>query len=274
MPGNLLEIKDLTVSFPSQGGPRAVVKNVSMDIPERQWVCLVGESGSGKTMTALSLTRLVGGAEITGAVLWSDDSASRDLLTLSEEELRKVRGKGIAYIFQDPHNSLNPVMTVGEQMMETYLTHYRRSGKKEAEKACMICLAEARLPEPRRIFFSYPHELSGGMKQRVMIATAILTGPKLLVADEPTTALDVTTEMEIIELLQGIRTEWPLSFLFITHNILLASQVADIIYVMKDGAVIEKLLPGKNGFEGKEPFTQALFRASLRNVPPKTVIEV
>ncbi len=264
----LLEVRGLTVSF----GGKLVVKEVSFDVPKDSWVCLVGETGSGKSLTALSLTRLAGGAHVEGTVRWLDEGSSKDLLSLKEEPLRVMRGRELAYIFQDPHSSLNPVMTVGEQMVEAYEAHFRCK-RSEAEKAALISLGEMRL-EARRVVACYPHELSGGMKQRVMIAMALLNNPKLLIADEPTTSLDVTIEKGIIDLLNDLRTEWPMSYLFITHNICLASRVADYIYVMKDGRIIEKLDRGPKGFYPKEPYTRQLFQAGLENVPPKTEIAV
>ena len=264
----VLKIENLTVSI----GPKRIVKGVSLEVPRNSWVCLVGESGSGKTLTALSLTRLVREAQLSGSVVWSGDGNERNLLALRQQQLRAIRGRQIAYIFQDPHSSLNPVLTVGEQMAETYAAHFR-CRPEEAKKASLASLSEVRL-EARRIFDSYPHELSGGMKQRVMIATALLIGPKMLVADEPTTALDVTIEKEILDLLQDLRTEWPVSYFFITHNIRLASRVADIVYVMKDGLIVEKMEKGPKGFEPREAYTKRLFRAGLENVRPRTEIDV
>ena len=270
----ILSVRELTVSLPVNGRMQSLVRGVSFDIPRAGWVCLVGESGAGKTLAALSLCRLVPGAKYSGSVLWHDDEKPADLLKLSDRKIHALRGAGISYVFQDPHSSLNPVMTIGEQMVETYLAHFRRSKIAEAEKASLTSLAEARLPEVRRVFASYPHELSGGMKQRVMIALALLTGPKLFVADEPTTALDVTIEHGILDLLRGIRAEWSISCLFITHNILLASEFADHIYVMKDGKIVESMARTERGFEPKEDYARALFRAGLKNVPPKTEIKV
>ena len=265
----LLEVKDLTVSF----GPVRPVKGVSFQVPKGAWVCLVGESGAGKTLTALSLTGLVPNADVGGSATWrAGDGPAKELLSLTERELRAVRGRDIGYVFQDPRSSLNPVLTVGEQMMEAYEAHFRCK-KEEARKAALVSLSEVRL-EARRVFESFPHELSGGMNQRVMIATALLNGPRLLVADEPTTSLDVTIESGIVDLLNDIRTEWPVSYLFITHNILLASRVADLIYVMKDGVVVEKMTKGPGGFEPCDPYTRTLFKAGLENVPPKTEIPV
>jgi ABC-type dipeptide/oligopeptide/nickel transport system ATPase component len=271
----LLEVRDLTVSFRG----KAVVKGVSLDIPKSSWVCLVGETGSGKSLSALSLTRLHENAQVSGRATWFTDSGkTKELLSLPAKELFAMRGKQIAYVFQDPHNSLNPVLTVGEQMVEAYQAHYK-CRPAEAEKAALICLSEMRL-ESKRVFASFPHELSGGMKQRVMIATALLCAPRLLIADEPTTALDVTIEHGIIDLLRDLRTEWPMSYLFITHNISLAARVAEIIYVMKDGQVVERMergpsaSSGRAGFAPKEAYTKLLFSAGLDNVKPRTEIPV
>ena len=262
----LLEVKNLSISFDGQ----TVVKNISFEVPKDSWVCLVGESGSGKTQTALSLTRLVEGALVGGSAIWRGGPSPKDLLGLPVHELPDIRGRHIAYVFQDPHSTLDPVMTVGEQMAEAYAAHFR-CGVQEASKASLISLGEVRL-DARRVFDSFPHELSGGMKQRVAIATALLNGPKLLIADEPTTSLDVTIEKGILDLLSDLRTEWPMSYLFITHNICLASLVADHIYVMKSGEIIEKMARGQKGFEPKEPYTRMLFAAGLENIRPRTEI--
>ena len=262
----LLEVRNLSVSF----GPEQVVKNISFDVPRDAWVCLVGESGSGKTQTALSLTRLADDARVSGSVAWSGGGPARNLLELRGRDLLAVRGRHIAYVFQDPHSTFDPVMTIGEQMVESYAAHFR-CGLEEALKASLISLGEVRL-DARRVAASYPHELSGGMKQRVSIAMALLNGPKLLIADEPTTSLDLTIEKGIMDLFNDLRTEWPMSYLFITHNICLASRVADYIYVMKSGEIVEKLTRGPKGFEAKERYTRMLFQAGLENVRPKTEI--
>lgn len=264
----LLEVRGLTVSF----GQKPAVRGVSFDIPRNTWVCLVGETGSGKSLTALSLTGLAGSAKVEGSAIWHEDGKAKDLLQLKGGALRAIRGREVAYIFQDPHSSLNPVMTVGEQMVEAYEAHFRCK-RSEAVKASLISLGEMRL-EASRVYACYPHELSGGMKQRVMIAMALLNNPKLLIADEPTTSLDVTIEKGIIDLLSDLRTEWPMSYLFITHNILLASRVADMIYVMKDGQIVEKMEKAGKGFQPKESYTRQLFQAGLENVKPRTEIAV
>jgi ABC-type dipeptide/oligopeptide/nickel transport system ATPase component len=265
----LLSVRGLSVSLDTEAGPKTLVHEVSFDVPRGGWVCLVGESGCGKTITSLSLCRLLEGARYSGSVLWRGEEKTEDLFTLSEKDIHARRGNGISYVFQDPNSSLNPVMRIGEQMTETYLSHFARSSAAEAEKASLASLAESRLPEVRRVFASFPHELSGGMKQRVMIALALLTGPKLLIADEPTTSLDATVERGILDLLDGIRREWSLSGLFITHNISLALEIADTVYVMKEGRILERIL---RGAEPQHEYTRALFRAGLRHVEPKTEI--
>ena len=265
----LLEVRKLSLSI----GGKPIVKDVSFDVPRNTWVCLVGETGSGKSLTALSLARLSADVKAEGSVLWHDDDGTpHDLLRISEKELTAVRGKDLAYVFQDPHSSLNPVMTVGEQMVEAYQAHFRCKHK-EAEKASLVCLSEMHL-DAKRTFTCFPHELSGGMKQRVMIATALLANPRLLVADEPTTALDASVEHGIINLLADLRTEWPMSYLFITHNIGLASRVADVVYVMRRGEIVEKMSRGTKGFEPKEKYTRMLFAAGLEQVKPMTEIPV
>ncbi len=268
----ILKVRDLSVSFISNGTKKEAVRHISFEVPSGGWVCLVGESGCGKTQTALALTRLSSSAQVSGSVLWRQEDVEKDIMKLPPSELRALRGTAISYVFQDPNRTLDPVMTVGEQMTETYLAHFKSSAA-EAHKAALVSLVEANLPEPERVLNSFPHELPGGMKQRVMIALALLTGPKLLVADEPTTSLDVTVERGIIELLRELRMEWKLACLFITHNIHLASCVADRIYVMRQGQIVERMDRNVKGFIPNGVYAKALFKAGLENVRPKTMIE-
>ena len=241
----MLKINDLKVSYFKEGKEEKAVDGVRLNIPEASIFALVGESGCGKTTLGLSITRLINpkdGKILYGSVLLDD----KNILRLPPDELRDIRGKKISYIFQEPATSLNPVLTIGEQIIESLITHNITAkakgigrGKGEAKAMALEALKEARLDDSKRVYDSYPHQLSGGMKQRAMIAMAICTKPKLLIADEPTTALDVDTENEILDLLLLLRKELSLSVLLITHNIRIVERVADIIAVMKDGKIVE-----------------------------------
>ncbi len=229
----LLEIRDLHVSF----GPVKAVNGVRLTLNEGEFLALVGESGCGKSVTALSITRLLGvPAKIEkGNILFE----GRDLLALPEVELRRVRGGKIAYIFQEPATSLNPVFSVGDQIGEVLQLH-RRMTSKEAKEESVSLLSRVGIREPERRLRSYPHELSGGMKQRVMIAMALASHPRLLIADEPTTALDVTIQDEILSLLIKLKEETGIGLLFITHDLSLVSQVSDSAAIMYCGKIVEK----------------------------------
>lgn len=276
-PDPVLEIKDLNVSFLSHDGePRVVpaVCGLSLDVPRDSFTSLVGQSGSGKSVTALSVCRLIRPYRLSGTVRFYGESASSvDLLSASERDLLEVRGKQIAYVFQDPASSFNPLMTIGEQLDETYRVHYRSTAK-EARDRSMDLLEAVRLKECGRVYKSYPHELSGGMKQRAMIAMAIVSGPRLLIADEPTTALDAATESEILRLFTGLRKERSLTILFITHNLALAAEHSDRIHVLQKGRLVESMIRGDGGFRPRETYTQRLFKASFYGIQPKTLIEV
>ena len=274
----MLEIKDLTVSFHDPAGPNgadaAAVNGVSLSVAKQSFTSIVGESGSGKTVTALSVTRLLKPHLISGMINYKPgDSQSLDLLKIPQSDLLRIRGREIAYIFQDPASSLNPVMKIGEQMTECCRVHFA-SGNKLAIKESLEYLSAVRMRDPERVFRSFPHELSGGMRQRVMIAMALIMRPRLLIADEPTTALDVTTEAEIMELLMSFRRQKKLTILFITHNLSLAASFSDEIHVMQKGRVIECLKKDVSGFKAKEAYTRKLFNAQLFGSKPKTLIEV
>jgi ABC-type dipeptide/oligopeptide/nickel transport system ATPase component len=231
----ILEINDLTVSYYSRQAK--AVDGVRLKIPAASIFALVGESGCGKTTLGLSITNLISprdGKIIYGSVIFEE----KNILRLSPQELRDIRGRKISYIFQEPASSLNPVFTVGEQIAEALLIH-KMADKKNVKTLAIDSLKEARLPDAERVFSSYPHQLSGGMKQRAMIAMAVSTRPRLLIADEPTTALDVDTEAEILELLLLLRKELSLSVLLITHNMRIVRQVADQIAIMYEGRIVE-----------------------------------
>lgn len=252
----MLQINDLKVCYFKEGGEVKAVDEVRLKIPSSCIFALVGESGCGKTTLGLSITDLIDpkdGRIISGSVVFE----GKNILRLSKEELRDIRGKKISYIFQEPATSLNPVFTIGEQIKETLLVHNIAEGR-DAEKLAMAALKEARLPDARRVYNSFPHQLSGGMKQRAMIAMAVSTRPGLLVADEPTTALDVDTENEILELLMALRQELSLSILIITHDIRLVRRVADETAVMYQGKVVEVGDTGSLFNNPKHPYTQML----------------
>ena len=229
--GKLLNVEGLNVRFGSQ----PAVQDVSFSISEAESLALVGESGSGKSVTTLAIMRLlVPQASITGRILFS----GRNLLDLPQAEMQHIRGRDIAMIFQEPMTALNPVMRIGEQVAEAVLAHHNVS-KHEAWDRAIAALREVAIPDPDRRARDYPHQLSGGQRQRVMIAMALVNRPKLLIADEPTTALDVTVQAQILELLADLRRRFSLAMLFISHDLGVVSRVADRIAVMYRGAIVE-----------------------------------
>jgi oligopeptide/dipeptide ABC transporter ATP-binding protein len=253
----LLDINNLTVSFGKPGSPFEVVSGVSFNIRRGEVFGLVGESGSGKSMTALSILRILpDNAAASGSVIFKD----RDLLTIPEDEMRGLRGKDISMIFQEPMTSLNPVLTIGYQVAEVMLAHSDIS-KAEAMSRAVALLRAVSLPEPEQRIKDYPHQLSGGMRQRVMIAMAIACNPSLLIADEPTTALDVTIQAQILDLLQGLRKERGMTVLLITHDLGVISEQADRVAVMYAGRIME-LAPAAELFRAtRHPYTTGLIRS-------------
>jgi microcin C transport system ATP-binding protein len=232
----LLDLRDLTVAF----GDKAVVKGVSLQIHAGEKLALVGESGSGKTITAMSLLRLVPQARLSGQA-WlagAAGQAARDLLQLSENELRGVRGQDVAVIFQEPMTALNPLFTVGDQIAEVIELH-QLSSRTQAWSQAIELLRQTGIPEPERRVRSYPHQLSGGQRQRAMIAMALACQPRLLLADEPTTALDVTLRTQILELLGGLQRQQGMAVLMITHDLHLVRRFADRVAVMEQGILVE-----------------------------------
>lgn len=259
----LLQINDLTTSYLKGDSQFKAVDSVRLKIPESSIFALVGESGCGKTTLGLSITDLIDpkdGSITFGSVLFE----GRNILRLPADEMRGIRGKQISYIFQEPASSLNPVFTIGQQITEALLAH-KVADKKGVKEKVLAALKEARLQEPARVFDSYPHQLSGGMKQRAMIAMAISTRPKLLIADEPTTALDVDTESEILELLALLREELSLSVLLITHDIRLVERIADYVAVMYQGRIVEIGETKKVFTAAKHEYTKLL----LNSIPEK-----
>src|SRR2546423_408837 len=264
---HLLEVKNLQTHFPTRAGLVRAVEGVSFYLDEGELLGLVGESGCGKSITARSIMRLVGppGKIVGGEILFGGEN----LLKASEERMRGIRGDDIAMIFQDPMTSLNPVYTVGEQIAEALRLH-RKLNRKQAREAAVEAMREVAIPDPARRAGDYPHQLSGGMRQRVMIAMALACDPKLLIADEPTTALDVTIQAQILELIDELRRTRNLAVLLITHDLGVVAEVADRVAVMYTGRIVEES-PVKELFaRPKHPYTEGL----LRSVPKLTEAEV
>ncbi|ETX15633.1 glutathione ABC transporter ATP-binding protein [Roseivivax halodurans JCM 10272] len=258
-------IDRLRVEFRTRRGTIVGVKDVSFEIGPGETVCVVGESGSGKSVSSLSLMRLVefGGGEIAGGRLIFDrgeGDAPLDLATLDQDAMRDIRGDAIGMIFQEPMTALNPVFTVGRQLTEGLRVH-RGMSRKEAEARALELLREVRIPEPERRLKQYPHELSGGMRQRVVIAMALACKPKLLIADEPTTALDVTIQAEILALIDRLKRETGTAVLFITHDMAVVAQMADRVVVMFRGEKVEEGPVGQIFAEPKHDYTRALLAA-------------
>jgi peptide/nickel transport system ATP-binding protein len=252
---NLLEVRDLRVSF----GAHEAVRGLSFDIAEGETLALVGESGCGKSATALSLMRLV---PTPGRVTGSLRFDGRELLDLPAREIRAIRGRQISMIFQEPMTSLNPVLSIGAQIVETLRQHESLS-KAAAWKRAVELLELVQIPEPQRRVFDFPHELSGGQRQRVMIAMAVACRPRLLIADEPTTALDVTIQAHILDLLDGLRRELSMSLLLITHDLGIVARHADRVAVMLAGEKVEEAPVARLFTQPQHPYTRGLLGASL-----------
>jgi len=231
---SLLSIESLNVRFPSQGGEVTAVRDVSLEIDKGKSLGLVGESGSGKSVTSLAILRLLPPqAMVFGSIRFDDE----DLLAKNADEMRHIRGARISMIFQEPMTALNPVMKVGDQVAEAVLAHGH--DKQDAYRRAVDALRDVGIPEPERRARDYPHQLSGGQRQRVMIAMTIVNRPQLLIADEPTTALDVTIQAQILALLAELREKFGLAMLFISHDLAVVSQVTDRVAVMYSGSVVE-----------------------------------
>ena len=237
MTENILEVENLQISYPSSLSEEAVVREIFFQIKQGEVVGLVGESGSGKTQVSLSIIRLLADeARVTGKILLAERG---DLLSLTEKQMNKIRGKDISMIFQEPMTALNPVFTIGFQIVEALKAHKSYS-KKEAREQALYLLKQVKIPNPETRLDEYPHELSGGMRQRVLIAIALASQPKLLIADEPTTALDVTTQAEILDLLRELQKKSKISILFITHNLGVVAELCDSVLVMYRGKIVEQ----------------------------------
>ncbi len=259
MSSTLVEFRNLKTYFYTEAGVVQAVNDVSFSIRAGETVCIVGESGCGKSITAMSLMRLIAsppGKIVGGEILFE----GRDLLKIKESEMRMIRGNEIAMIFQEPMTSLNPVLTVGDQIMEPLIEHTLLS-KSEARKKAIQLIEQVGIPRADQIIDSYPHELSGGMRQRIMIAISLSCDPKLLIADEPTTALDVTIQAQILDLLRQLKKDRNMSLMLITHDLRVVAEMADYVVVMYAGKVIEEG-PVKEIFKNpRHPYTKGLLLA-------------
>ncbi|HEY4924780.1 MAG TPA: ABC transporter ATP-binding protein [Roseiarcus sp.] len=258
---SVLSLRDLSVSFRSDGVWRPVVEGLSFDVGPHETVAVVGESGSGKSVTALSVMRLLpqANSKIEGVIRLD----GRDILKLSEKEMRRVRGDVASMIFQEPMTSLNPVLTIGFQIAEALICH-RQLDRKAAEVETLHILERVRMPAARQRLNEYPHRFSGGMRQRVMIAMALACNPKLLIADEPTTALDVTVQAQILELIKLLQDEEGMAVVFITHDMGVVAEIADRVVVMLKGRKVEEGAVAQVLEKPRHPYTQALLAAVPR----------
>ncbi|MGA7136705.1 MAG: ABC transporter ATP-binding protein [Terriglobales bacterium] len=284
----LLDVRGLTIEFPQSRGqqpkaaaPVAAVSGVSFSIAPGEVLGLVGESGSGKSITSLAIMGLLPpAAMVTGEIVFQNGSQKNgssptNLTTLPSDELRRLRGSRIAMIFQEPMTALNPVMRVGDQIAEAVLAHHRVS-KSEAWRQAVEGMRDVAIADPEQRARSYPHQLSGGMRQRVMIAMAIINRPQLLIADEPTTALDVTIQQQILDLLNDLRHKFGLAMLFISHDLAVVSHVADRVAVMYAGSLVEIGTKSDIFRAPAHPYTRGLLRAiptlaTDRSIPLATI---
>ncbi len=253
---NILEIKDLNISFHTFSGEVQAIRGVNFELKKGETLAIVGESGSGKSVTTKTIMRLLppGNSEIkSGEILFE----GKDLAKLSEKEMQQIRGKDISMIFQDPMTSLNPTIKVGKQIMEPMLKHQKVS-KEEAKQKTLELLKLVGIPNPEQRFEQYPHQFSGGMRQRVVIAIALACNPKILIADEPTTALDVTIQAQILELMKELQKKFNTSIIFITHDLGVVANVADRVAVMYAGKIVEVGTVDEIFYNPKHPYTWGL----------------
>ena len=258
----LLEIRNLTVGFPASQGTVTAVRDISLSLKQGEVLGLVGESGSGKSVTSLAVMRLLPPqAALNGEIRFGNNGTAQNLLSLAPEQMRAFRGSKISMIFQEPMTALNPVMRVGEQIAEAVRVHQKVSRRESWDRA-VDALNEVAITDPARRARDYPHQLSGGMRQRVMIAMAIVNRPELLIADEPTTALDVTIQAQILDLLAALREKFGLTMLFISHDLAVISGIANNVAVMYAGTLVE--LGSRNDIfrSPAHPYTRGLLAAA------------
>ncbi|MGP3972266.1 ABC transporter ATP-binding protein [Streptomyces sp. 6N223] len=259
--GPLLKVDDLTVTFPAPGGPAEVVSELSFSLPPGGSLGIVGESGSGKSMTSLAIMGLLPPqARRAGRVRL----AGREISALPERRLRRVRGDRIAMVFQDPLSSLNPYYTVGLQIAEAYRAHRPRTTRREARRVAIEAMERVHIADAARRVDHYPHQFSGGMRQRVMIAMALSCEPDLLIADEPTTALDVTVQAQILRLLKEVQRDTGAGLILITHDLAVVSEMVDDVVVMREGRCVERAAVERLFSDPRHPYTRALLDAVPR----------
>ncbi|WP_067621856.1 ABC transporter ATP-binding protein [Alicyclobacillus acidiphilus] len=256
----LLQIKDLSIQFRTDEATVNAINGVNLTVPAGGAVAIVGESGSGKSTVMMAAPRLLPGNAVVHGEIWFD---GRDLMTLNEKQMRSLRGREIGVIFQNPTAYLNPTKTIGQQIVEPLLYHHIASAKRAKEEAIDL-LDQVGIGDPRGRFDMYPFEFSGGMLQRVMIAMALIASPKLLIADEPTTALDVTVQAEILMLLKKLQRERGMALVFVTHDLAVAAQLCDEVYVMYGGMVMEHLPVPQLVRASKHPYLRGL----IQSIPP------
>lgn len=256
---SLLSVRDLHVTFGTADGDVRAVQGVSFDVAAGETVAIVGESGSGKSVTANSLLRLNFGADVrtSGQILLD----GRDVLAMSEDEVRAVRGREVAMIFQDPLTALNPFYTVGRQIAEAYEVHHPGTSKRELREIALDSLNKVGIPEPSKRVDQYPHEFSGGMRQRIVIAIALVNSPKILVADEPTTALDVTVQAQILELIAKMQQEHGSAVVLITHDLGVVAEITERVIVMYAGRVVEAATVNDAFAAPSHPYTRGLLKS-------------
>src|ERR1700756_4956004 len=264
----LLSVRDLSIAFRSGGRETLAVDRISFDIAKGETLALVGESGSGKSVTALSILRLLpypAARHPSGAISFK----GTDLLKLNERQMRRVRGDDISIVFQEPMTSLNPLHTIEKQIGEILLLHRGLTGLAARQRTIEV-LTQVGIPDPATRLKSYPHQMSGGQRQRVMIAMALANEPDLLIADEPTTALDVTVQAQILKLLKDLQARLGMAMLFITHDLGIVRRIADRVCVMKDGKIVEENNVADIFKSPQHPYTQALLNAEPRshNIQP------
>ncbi|NLW69808.1 MAG: ABC transporter ATP-binding protein [Eubacteriaceae bacterium] len=259
---NILEVKELSTSFFTKFGEIKAVDKISFTLEEGEVIAIVGESGSGKSVASMSIMGLVdtGGKIVNGQILFN----GKDVVGLKEKEMEKIRGSEISMIFQDPMTCLNPVFTIGSQMEESLKLHFKEMTKAQRHEKIINMLDMVGIANPEQRAKQYPHELSGGMRQRVMIAMSLLCNPKLLIADEPTTALDVTIQAQIIDLMRNIKEEFNTAIILITHDLGVVASIADKVMVMYCGEVVESAEVRKLYYESKHPYTWGLLKALPR----------